>query len=125
MLAPTTTIAELQGISLHEYHYWFFAVALKPEQEAAAEMTAFPFFPVRQALAQMACSTLACQISPIAPCLHAFILDPARSCMYAAGHLNLSSCHAGRCCAERPHRARSSACNGQCNGQHSCVRARP
>ena len=60
MLAPTTTIAELQGISLHEYHYWFFAVALKPEQEAAAEMTAFPFFPVRQALAQMACSTLAC-----------------------------------------------------------------
>jgi hypothetical protein len=42
-----------QGIILHEYHYWFFAVALKPEQEAAAELTAFPFFPVSYSIASV------------------------------------------------------------------------
>lgn len=38
----------LQGVILHEYHYWFFSVVLRPEQEAAVELAAFPFFPVRQ-----------------------------------------------------------------------------
>lgn len=46
----TVSACNVQGIILHEYHYWFFAVALKPEQEAAAELTAFPFFPVRHCL---------------------------------------------------------------------------
>ncbi len=30
---------------MHEFHFWLFCVAVRPEQHAAADLFSFPFFP--------------------------------------------------------------------------------